>query len=40
MHLVKDIDDLDEKFNKVKETEIKVFNDTDYCPDDKDINIR
>ena len=40
MRLVKDIDDLDEKFNKVKETEIKVFNDTDYFSAFKDLDKR
>lgn len=40
IHLTEDIDDLDGKFNKVKETKIKVFNDTEYFPYDNDINIR
>ena len=40
MRLVKDIDDLDEKFNKVKETEIKVFNDTNYFSAFKDLDKR
>ena len=40
MELFKDIDDLDEKFNKLIDEECKVFNDTNYFSAFKDLNKR
>ena len=40
MRLVKDIDDLDEKFNKVIDEDIQVFNDTNYFSAFKDLDKR
>lgn len=40
IHLIKDIDDLDEKFNKLIDEECKVRNDTNYFSAFKDLNKR
>lgn len=40
IHLIEDIDDLDEKFNKLIDQEVKVLNDTNYFSAFKDLNER